>query len=444
MTQALSIRAAAREHGSAIGLRVGERAYTFDELAALTHERMRSLDRDVGDPRPLPVLGANTLATVLTLYALLERRVPALLVHPRLTPGERDTLLVAAAERGPLGTADACAVIHTSGTTGTPRAAILTRAAMEASALASEANLGWRDDDCWMLCMPLAHVGGLSILTRCLVARRCVALEAQFDVPHFIERMRAQRATLVSLVPTMLTRLLDEHPGWAGGGSLRAILLGGAAAAPSLVERATERRLPVLVTYGLTETCSQVTTTPYALRFASAAHGVGVPLPDIDVRVRDGRIEVRGPVVMQRYWDESPRAPDAWLDTGDLGEFDRDGFLHVHARRHDLIVTGGENVYPVEVENALVACPGVHAAAVFGLPDAVWGQAVAAVLVADRHIATVTRLRDYIERHLAGHKQPRHIVFAERLPQTRAGKLDRAALAGFASRLQPLRAAQDV
>ncbi len=334
-------------------------------------------------------------------------------------------------------------MIHTSGTTGAARAAVLTRAAIEASALASEANLGWQDDDCWMLCMPLAHVGGLSILTRCLIARRCVALEPHFDVPGFIQRLRAQRVTLLSLVPTMLARLLDEHPAWHGDGQLRAILLGGAAATPSMVERATDRQLPVLVTYGLTETCSQVTTTPYALRFAAAARGVGAPLPGIEVRVRDDRIEVRGPVVMTGYWDEPPLQPDAWLDTGDLGAFDRDGFLHVHARRHDLIVTGGENVYPIEVENTLAACPGVVAAAVFGVPDALWGQSVAAVVVADRRTLTLARMRDHVARHLAPHKQPRQIAFADRLPQTRAGKLDRAALAGFAASLQPLRTAED-
>jgi O-succinylbenzoic acid--CoA ligase len=269
--------------------------------------------------------------------------------------------------------------------------------------------------------MPLAHVGGLSILTRCLIARRCVALAPRFDAAALPAAIEAQRVTLVSLVPTMLDRVLDARPDWAAPASLRAILLGGAVATPRLLRRATERRLPVLVSYGLTETCAQVTATPYATRYAPLGQGAGLPLPGTRVRVVDGRIEVGGATLMAGYLGLPPLAPGAWFDTGDLGEIDARGCLHVHARRTDLIVTGGENVYPAEVEHALEACPGIAGAGVFGVADETWGQTVAAVLVAESAPPSDATLQAYVAAHLAPHKRPRRICYVSRLPQTAAG-----------------------
>ena len=434
---ALSISAAACDAGSSIGLRTAERTYTFAELARLAHGIRDRLPRRVVPGGPVPVIGANTVETALTLYALLEARIPALLLHPRLTASERKDILRATAAAGPLDVLDAACVVHTSGTTGVPRAAVLTRAALAASARASEANIGWHANDCWLLAMPLAHVGGLSILTRCLMARRAVALST-FDVAGFPAELDALRVTLASLVPTMLQLVLDAHPLWRASPRLRAVLLGGAPARERLLEAAAQRNLPVLVTYGLTETCSQITTTPYALRYAPGAHGSGLPLPGIDVRVRDGNIEVRGPVLMHGYRNEPPLGSDAWFATGDLGGLDGDGSLHVHARRHDLIITGGENVYPVEVERALERCAGITAAAVFGIADATWGQVVAALLVGDSRVLQDGTLRHYLDGALAPHKRPRRIVFTARLPYTRAGKLDREAVRAFAAQTTPL------
>jgi O-succinylbenzoic acid--CoA ligase len=315
---------------------------------------------------------------------------------------------------------------------------VLTRSAFVASAAASAANLGWEDDDCWLLCMPVARVGGLSILTRCLAARRCVALAPAFDAAAFPEWVDAQRITLASVVPTMLARVLDRHPGWTAPPHLRAILVGGAAAAPKLLRRAADRHLPIVLTYGATETCSQVVVTPYHARYAAADWGAGVPLPGIDLRVAGGHIEVRGPVLMAGYWNEPPLAPGCWFDTGDLGDLDARGALHVHARRSDLIVTGGENVYPAEVERALEALPGIAAAGVFGVADEVWGQTVAAALVAEATPPSDAALLDHVGRRLAPHKRPRQVCYVDRLPQTPAGKLDRLALPGIARSLRAL------
>jgi len=215
-------------------------------------------------------------------------------------------------------------------------------------------------------------------------------------------------------------------------------VLGGAAASSRLLRHAQARRLPIVLTYGLTETSSQVVATPYDARFAPADCGAGIALHGIDVRVDGGRIEVRGPTLMAGYWNEPPLAAGAWIDTGDLGEIDAGGYLHVHSRREDLIVTGGENAYPAEVERALEAFPGIAAAGVFGVPDEVWGHTVAAALVAEASPPPDGALFDYVRSQLAPHKRPRHVGYLPRLPLASSGKLDRRALAENPPLLRPL------
>jgi len=436
LTDPLSIFAAAREAADRTALVIGPRRYSFADMAQLTQSRLLALDVDARAPCPL--VGSNTLETVVTLYALLETRIPVLLLHPKLTEAERAAECAATAQEASSLPADAAAILYTSGTTGRPRGAVLTRAALVASARASAANLGWHDDDRWLLCMPIARVGGLSILTRSLTARRAVALASRFDaalLPHWIAE---QGVTLLSVVPTMLALLLDAHPEWTPSAHLRAILLGGAQAPPALLRRASERRLPIVITYGCTETCSQVTATPYEQRFDPAGYGAGRPLAGTQLRIVDGHIEVRGPMRMAGYLGAAPLPPDAWFDTGDLGEIDAQGCLHVHARQDDLIITGGENVYPAEVERVLESCPGIAAAAVFGLPDATWGQTVAVALVAHGDPPSDAALAAYARNRLAAHKRPRHVCFVGRLPQTAGGKLDRAALPALSPALRPL------
>jgi O-succinylbenzoic acid--CoA ligase len=298
--------------------------------------------------------------------------------------------------------------------------------------------MGWEPDDCWLLAMPIARVGGLSILTRCLIARKAVALAPSFDaalVPQWIDQWRV---TLASMVPTMLALVLERHPDWRPPPFLRCIQVGGAEAPPRLLKEAAQRKVPIVITYGCTETCSQVVVTPYALRYNPAPCGAGKPLAGADVRLVDGHIQVRGPMRMAGYLGGASLDPEAWFDTGDVGQFDPAGCLHVRARRADLIVTGGENVYPAEVERVLEACHGIRAAAVFGVPDETWGQVVAAAFVADGTPPTDDQINAFLEHHLATHKRPRRIAFVERLPQTAAGKLDRSGLATLTAQLRPL------
>jgi O-succinylbenzoic acid--CoA ligase len=434
----LSITAAARDAADAVALHVGRDRYTFAQLADLVQTRLADLRSELVPGRPVPLVGRNTLERVIALYTLLEARVPVLLLHPKLTAAER-AAEVAATERA-AGTlaGDAAVIMYTSGTTGQARGAVLPRAALIASAQASAANMGWQPDDCWLLAMPIARIGGLSILTRCLVARRAVALAPSFDaalVPAWIEQWRT---TLASMVPTMLALVFERFPDWRPPPFLRAIQVGGAEAPPRLLKEAARRKVPVVLTYGCTETCSQVVVTPYDQRFNPAQGGAGRPLPGAEVRVVDGRVEVRGPMRMAGYLGGPPLAADEWFDTGDVGQFDPSGGLHVRARRADLIVSGGENVYPAEVERVLEACHGVRAAAVFGVPDDTWGQVVAAVFVADGTPPSDEELVAFLDHHLARHKRPRRIAFVTQLPQTGAGKLDRAALPALGSQLRAL------
>ena len=444
MTDALSVFAAAREAPRATALRCGDRAYRFDELADLVNDRLRSLPELGSAPRPYALVGTNTLDTVLTVYALLERRIPMLLLHPRATAEEQAAEISAAARHDLGDIADPAAILYTSGTTGHPRGAVLTHSALIASAAASAANLGWQRDDCWLLAMPIGRIGGLSILTRCLAARTAVALEPGFDAATLPMRIDATGSTLVSLVPTMLAQTLDAHPHWNAPAHLRAILVGGAAAPLALLRRAIERGLPIVITYGCTETCSQVVATPYEHRFETAQFAAGRPLAGVELRVNEGHLHVRGPMLMAGYLGEPALPAGAWFDTNDLGHLDEGGFLHVHARRADLIITGGENVYPAEIERVLQMCPGIREAGVFGLPDPIWGQVVAAVLVADRAPPEDGDLLTYLHDRLAPFKRPRKVCFVPTLQHTAAGKLDRTALPGFASLLRPLRAARTI
>lgn len=334
---------------------------------------------------------------------------------------------------------DLLAIIHTSGTSGQPKGAVLTYNNIYQSAMASAYRIGVLPDDRWLCVLPLYHVGGLSIVLRSLLYGTAVDLFPYFDVRLINEKLTREPITLVSLVPTMLQRLLDARTE-AWNPKLRLVLLGGAAPSPELVQRCVDEGIPIATTYGLSEASSQVATSTPELVIKKPA-SVGKPLMFTQVRVvgeqgddmpvnEVGELIVKSPTVMQGYYNNPDATAktirDGWLYTGDMGYKDDDGDLFIVQRRSDLIVTGGENVYPVEVENVIRQHPEIKEVVVVGLENAEWGQQVAAAiqLEAGKDVTPDEIIR-FAREHLAGYKIPREIRFVTEFPQTGSGKIQR-------------------
>ncbi|MGI9645761.1 MAG: class I adenylate-forming enzyme family protein [Ilumatobacteraceae bacterium] len=287
-------------------------------------------------------------------------------------------------------------VVATSGTSGTPKGVVLTHDAVAASAEATSRRLGVASDDHWLACLPLSHVGGLSVVTRALHAGTGLTIQPGFD-PTAVE---SAGATLVSLVGAALPRI--DH------GIFRTIVLGGG-------RPPADRPANTVTTYGMTETGSGVVYD-------------GMPLDGVYVRISDdGEISLRGPMLLRCYRDGTdPKDDDGWLPTGDLGVWRDDGRLHVEGRRDDLIVTGGENVWPEAVEAALADHPGVAEVMVRGVDDPQWGQAVEAVVVPGDRVPTLDELRDHVKARHPAFVAPKRLSIVAELPRTSLGKPRRA------------------
>ncbi len=293
-------------------------------------------------------------------------------------------------------------VVATSGTTGAVKGVVLTHDAVRAHADAVHAHLAVdADADRWVACLPLAHVGGLGVVTRALLHEVPLVVHDHFDADALASASR-EGATLVSLVTTALDRI-DPAP-W------RWIVLGGSA------DRIA-RPPNVVHTYGMTETGGGVVYD-------------GVPLPGVDVRIVDGEIQLRTPTLLRAYRDgHDPRTPDGWYPTGDLGALGPSGHLEVFGRRDDMIVTGGENVWPQVVEDALRSAPGVTDVVVAGVEDDEWGQRVVAYVVADPSASPpdLAALRAHVKETLPAYAAPRELVFVEEVARTALGKVRRGA-----------------
>jgi o-succinylbenzoate---CoA ligase len=345
-------------------------------------------------------------------------------------------------------------VIHTSGTTSAPKPVELTYGNFLWSALGSAVALGLDPNERWLCNLPLSHVGGMSILLRSAIYGTTAVMHERFDTELTLRALTAppgQAVTIVSLVATTLARLLDA--GLQSPPALRCALTGGGPVPAALLSRAREAGVPVSLTYGLTEACSQVTTLPLAgigsatptpgagigsatpadgaATAASGAPTAGPPLFCTRVRTAaDGEIEVCGPTVAR-----GAAGADGWLRTGDLGTLTAEGGLVVTGRKADTIVSGGENVAPTEVEAALEEHPGVLEAAALGRADERWGEAVTALVVArpGAQLLADPRSAEELRRHcaarLAPYKVPKEIALVEGpLPRTRSGKLLRREL----------------
>ena len=333
-------------------------------------------------------------------------------------------------------------IIYTSGTTGKPKGVLLTYGNHWWSAIGSALNLGLHAEDRWLAVLPLFHVGGLAMLMRGVIYAHPVFVHERFDPVTVNLALDEQQITIISVVANVLDRMLTEREDRPYPSTLRAVLLGGGPAPQPLLERCVHIGLPVVQTYGMTETASQAATLAPAdaLRKLGSA---GKPLMPVELRIEAndvmvpvgtvGEIVVRGPNVTPGYADRPEATEQAlrggWLHTGDLGYLDEEGYLYVVDRRDDLIISGGENVYPAEVESVLLGHPSVADVAVVGLPDPRWGQTVgAAVVLHPGMLSSAHELIDFCKAQLAAYKAPAHISLRAELPRNAGGKIVRHAI----------------
>lgn len=338
------------------------------------------------------------------------------------------------------------AIIYTSGTTGHPKGVQITYSMQWWNALGSVLNLGLHADDCWLACLPLFHIGGLSLLMKNVIYGLSIVLYEKFDEHEINRAICAGSITLISVVSVMLQRMLDaltdgdreaRYPV-----TLRTVLLGGGPVPRPLLESCAQLNIPVAQTYGLTESCSQAVTLALAeaLRKPGSA---GRPLLPVQLQIRGdsgplppnqpGVIYLQGPTITPGYADQpeltAAAFQDGWFCTGDLGYLDEEGYLYVLDRRSDLIISGGENVYPAEIESVLQSHPDVAEAGVCGQRDARWGQVpVAFIRLYPGKTTTEDAILAYVRSLLARYKVPRTLYFVDELPHNSAGKLLRREL----------------
>lgn len=338
-----------------------------------------------------------------------------------------------------------CLVVFTSGSSGPAKGVILSVGNLYYNALGSNENIPLLQQDTWLLSLPLFHVGGLGIMFRCLIAASQILVAQRFDAESTNRLLDLGEVTHLSLVPTMLARLLQLRDNQPFPATLKAILLGGAPVSDILLRTIRELNLPVVVSYGMTETASQIAATsltdpPEKLTTSGKA------LRYCEIRIekkptsRVGEICVRGNVVCRGYTDgsHSSIASDGWLHTGDFGFLDSAGYLTVLGREDGMFISGGENIFPEEIENVAEGFPGIVTAAVVAVDNPTWGKRPILFIECRSETALNTeRLRSYLSNRLAKFKLPDRIVVFEKLPRTALDKIDRSALARLAESHEP-------
>lgn len=332
---------------------------------------------------------------------------------------------------------DPCTVIFTSGTTGRPKGVVLTYGNHWWNANGSLINLGLQQSDMWLCCVPLFHVSGLSILMKSIIYGIPVYLMKKFDPEQVNQLLMNGKATHISVVASMLRRMMAITGPNSYPSSLRCILLGGGPVPTALLQSCLDQQMPIYQTYGMSETASQAVTLPpeYMRKKSGSA---GKPLFPLQIRIEaDGRtampnepgdILIKGLTVFSHYLRNKEATAAAfegdWFRSGDIGYLDEDGFLFVLDRRKDLIISGGENVYPAEVESVLNGCEEIERAGVIGIPDQEWGRVpVAFVSLNEGAYLSEAELITTCKTQLAAYKVPKRIFVLDELPENASHKL---------------------
>src|SRR5690625_4636251 len=447
-----------------------EISLTFKELYNKSKQIAQKLNNLNINPKDrIAILSTNSLDMLMTIHALSYLDAIVVLLNTRLTSSELNyqiknseaTLLITTEELcqekkletnkvktfteikelkqnvdKPLNESvnlnDIWTIMYTSGTTGLPKAVGHTYGNHWWSAISSGLNLGIHADDNWLSPFPMYHVGGLSVFIKSIIYGMSVYLLPHYNKERLSNVLHEKEITIASLVTLMLADYLDSLEGQTSPAKLRAILLGGGSVPETLLNKAKDKKIPLFQSYGMTETSSQIATlspTDNIRKLGSA----GKPLMPAEVKVNAktneiGEVLVKGPMVISNYFNNEEATAESfkegWLKTGDLGHLDEENFLYIVDRRSDLIISGGENIYPTEIQNTLLNHDNIKEVAVVKKTDDKFGYVPAAFIVL-KNKNYKPDFSSYLKDSLAKYKQPKEYIFIDELPRTASNKVKR-------------------
>lgn len=436
---------------------------TYQEVYQRSQKQAEQWKDELESSSRIALISENSTAMLLAIFALLYLDKEILLLNPSLTESELTTQvadldikqLVLSAQQferfsnetnfsclkfphslshfvtlptaeiqAPLEPERIAFIMNTSATTGHFKSVPIRQKMIDAHVKASAKTLGVQADDNWLLVTPLFHVSGLSVIMRSLFNGTRVTLLEKFDEAEVLRLVSADKITMISLVPTMLKRLihaLEVH-------HLRVILLGGEFIPQALIHEAIQKKLPIYKTYGMTETFSQSVTFSL-LEHLDKQEAVGQALPGVHIQIKNqdsngiGDIWLHSPMLMSAYLNQETL--ENGFETGDIGYLDKDNFLYILNRRKDIIISGGENIYPKEIENLVYAIPGIDECALIPRPDATWGQIPVLYYSAKDPVITDKKILDHLNGKIAKYKLPKAVIFRSELPKNASGKIVR-------------------
>ncbi len=452
--------------------------FSYNDLFSFTaqlDEKLKGVELD--EDHPLLIFAENRPEIVFLIAACFLKQIPILPVNPEISPAELANLfhvITPGAYVSVTGNKEllpkslkklqlpdiqlinfatkteqifsfdapdsAAGYFLTSGSTGMPKVLPIKRRQVFFAASSSSENFKPGKNKYWLLCLPLNHVGGINVIYRSLLYHSAIYLVSRFDVEEIRGLLHENKSfEAASMVPTMLTKLLD-HTFFRVQFQFKALLLGGGPISMNLINTSLTRGLPIVTSYGMTETCAQIAANP--MLQPSGAYipkkSVGSIFSPNEIEIRDengnslpfnetGQIWLRGPQVFDGYYANHQNQysfdSDGWFNTGDYGHLNRKKHLFIENRRTDIIITGGENVNPVEIEEVINEIIGVKEAAVIGVPDEKWGQMVVAFVVLSDPDVGRNDIKKFLKSRLVSYKVPKQIISVPELPKTSTHKV---------------------